>query len=427
MVSNQGMEIKLDKIKAIEDITVVDNVKAVQRLTKCIAALGRFISRSSKKSHRFFSLLKKKNNFSRTPKCQQALEELKWYLLSPPLLHTPKADEQLYLYLAVSEVAISGVLVREEEGMQFPIYYVSRTLGEAETRYPHMEKLALTLLSASRKFKPHFQCHPMCVVTSYPLRNIMHKPELSGQLAKWSIEISGYDIEYRTRTVIKSQILAYFVADFTPALIPEVEKELLLASGTSSGISSLFMDGVSNAKGSGLGIMLKPPTSNIVRLSITTVSNWLKAAKVVEAKCDSPLVVNQVNGTFEVKEEWMQRYLEKLQFRNSHTAHEIGGRRRPCRNKLDKFNLDWRNKYLDYLNTGKLHSDPKESRALHTKASRFILSERTLFKRTFDGPLAISLGPGDTEYALREVHEGTCENHSGAESLVRKLIGADYY
>jgi len=84
---------------------------------------------------------------------------------------------------------------------------------------------------------------------------------------------------------------------------------------------------------------------------------------------------------------------------------------------------NWRNKYIDYLKTGKLYSDPKESRALRTKAARFSLSEdNTLFRRTLDIPLAICLGPGDTEYVLREVHEGTCGNRSGVESLVQKII-----
>nr|XP_009788817.1 PREDICTED: uncharacterized protein LOC104236569 [Nicotiana sylvestris] len=71
--------------------------------------------RSSDRSHHFFSLFKKKNSFEWTPECQHALEELKRYLSSPPLLHTPKEDETLYLYLAVSEVVVSGVLVREEQ------------------------------------------------------------------------------------------------------------------------------------------------------------------------------------------------------------------------------------------------------------------------------------------------------------------------
>ncbi|XP_075103774.1 uncharacterized protein LOC142178339 [Nicotiana tabacum] len=89
---------------------------------------------------------------------------------------------------------------------------------------------------------------------------------------------------------------------------------------------------------------------------------------------------------------------------------------------------DWRNTYIEYSKTGKLPSDPKESRALRTNATRFTLSEDgTLFRRMFDGPLAICMGPGDTEYVLREVYEGTYGNHSDAESLVQKVIRDGYY
>ncbi|XP_070056787.1 uncharacterized protein [Nicotiana tomentosiformis] len=89
---------------------------------------------------------------------------------------------------------------------------------------------------------------------------------------------------------------------------------------------------------------------------------------------------------------------------------------------------DWRNKYIEYFKNGKLPSYSKESSALRTKAARFTLSEDgTLFRRTFDGPLAICLGPGDTDYILREIHEGTCGNHFGADSLVHKIIRAGYY
>lgn len=131
MVSNRGIEINPDKIKAIKEITVVNNVKVVQWLTARITALGRFISRSSDMCHRLFTLLKKKNNFEWTPECQRALEELKRYLTSLPLLHTPKEDDTIYLYLAVSEIAVSGVLVWEEQGTQFLICYVSRTYEDA--------------------------------------------------------------------------------------------------------------------------------------------------------------------------------------------------------------------------------------------------------------------------------------------------------
>nr|XP_016501884.1 PREDICTED: uncharacterized protein LOC107820171 [Nicotiana tabacum] len=89
---------------------------------------------------------------------------------------------------------------------------------------------------------------------------------------------------------------------------------------------------------------------------------------------------------------------------------------------------DWRNKYINYLKSGKHPSDHKESRALRTKAARFALDEDgTLYRIKFDGTLVVCLGPGDTDYVLREIHKGTCGNHYGAESLVRKIIRAGYY
>nr|XP_009625875.1 uncharacterized protein LOC104116673 [Nicotiana tomentosiformis] len=87
--------------------------------------------------------------------------------------------------------------------------------------------------------------------------------------------------------------------------------------------------------------------------------------------------------------------------------------------KVNSTSFTWylRNKYIDYLQKGKLPSDPKESRALRTKATRFSLLEGNLHRKLFFGPLERSLGPGETDYVMREVDEGTCRNHSGAESL----------
>ena len=111
-----------------------------------MAALSRFISRSSEKCHLFFSTLCNSKDFAWTPTCEQALQDLKRYLTSPPLLSKPKDGEQLFIYLAVSEGAVSTVLVREDEGKQFSIYYVSKSLLDAETCYTQLEKLALTLV-----------------------------------------------------------------------------------------------------------------------------------------------------------------------------------------------------------------------------------------------------------------------------------------
>ena len=88
------------------------------------------------------------------------------------------------MYLAVSNTAVSAVLVREENDRQYPVYYVSKALLDAETRYSRLEKLALALVVTAHKLRPYFQCQSIKVLTTYPLKNILHKPELSGRLTK---------------------------------------------------------------------------------------------------------------------------------------------------------------------------------------------------------------------------------------------------
>ena len=96
-----------------------------------MAALSRFISRLSDKSHAFFGTLKNPKDFQWAEECESALHELKAYLTTHPLQSKPLFGEIMLLYQAVSEHAVSGVLVREEEGKQLPIYYVSKPLLDA--------------------------------------------------------------------------------------------------------------------------------------------------------------------------------------------------------------------------------------------------------------------------------------------------------
>ena len=119
-------------------------VKEVQSLNGKIATLNRFISRATDRCLPFFCTLRK--SFEWTDECQMAFDDLKAYLSSPPLLSSSKPGEELYLYLAVSQAAVSAALVREEDGSQRPVYFTSRVLRGAEERYPQMEKLAFALV-----------------------------------------------------------------------------------------------------------------------------------------------------------------------------------------------------------------------------------------------------------------------------------------
>ena len=156
MVTQRGIEANPDQIRSIMNIQSPACIRDVQRLIGRVAALSRFISRSSEKCHLFFSTLRKSKDFQWTPACEQALQDLKRYLTSPPLLSKPKDGEQLFIYLTVSEGAFSTMLIREEGSKQFSVYYVSKSMLDAETRYTQLEKLALVLVTAACKLRPYF-------------------------------------------------------------------------------------------------------------------------------------------------------------------------------------------------------------------------------------------------------------------------------
>ena len=295
-----------------------------------MAALSHFISRSSEKCHLFFSTLRKSKDFEWTPACEQALQDLKRYLTSPPLLSKPKDGEQLYIYLAVSEGAISAVLVREEDGKQFPVYYVSKSLLDAETRYTQLEKLALAFITAARKLRPYFQCHPITVYTTYPLKSILHKPELSGRLTKWTVELSEYDITFQPRTALKSQVLADFVADFAPNATQQADKELLNLTEHSDSKWTLTVDGSSNVNGAGIGLVLTSPEGDLIQQAIRcgfkATNNEAEyealiaglnlakdmGIKKLSVRSDSQLVVNQLLGSYQARDLKMASYLEHI-------------------------------------------------------------------------------------------------------------------
>ncbi|GAA0161263.1 hypothetical protein LIER_17620 [Lithospermum erythrorhizon] len=91
--------------------------------------------------------------------CAHAFDKLKEYLGSPKLLSLPEPMEELQLYLAVSEGAISSMMVRETEGAQNPIYYVSHVLHGVEENYPTIDKFTFAVLISSRKLKIYFEAH----------------------------------------------------------------------------------------------------------------------------------------------------------------------------------------------------------------------------------------------------------------------------
>ncbi|KAK8940806.1 hypothetical protein KSP39_PZI010808 [Platanthera zijinensis] len=156
LLTPKGLAPNPDKVKAILDMTSPRSPKEFQQLGGRLAGLGRFISRVGDKSAPFFKTLRGASKFQWTEECSLAFEQLKKQLTSTPLLQSPRAGEMLFLYLGVGPEAVSSVLVHEESRRQFPVYYVSHILKDAEARYPILEKLALALVMSARRLRPYF-------------------------------------------------------------------------------------------------------------------------------------------------------------------------------------------------------------------------------------------------------------------------------
>ena len=108
------------------------------------------------------------------------------------------------MYLAVSAMAVSAALIREEGKKQLPVYYVSQAFQRAESGYPRIKKIVFSLIVALCKLRQYFQVNPILVMTDQPIRKSMNRPEVAGRMVQWAIELSQFDIEYHPRTTIKA-------------------------------------------------------------------------------------------------------------------------------------------------------------------------------------------------------------------------------
>jgi hypothetical protein len=318
MVSHRGIEVNPDQIKVIQELKASQTHKEVQRLTGMTAALNRFISRSADRCQPFFQLLKKGTTFKWDDNCISAFEDLKRYLSSPLLLSNPVPGEPLFLYLAILEQAVSAVLILIKDTVQCPVYYTSKTMTEAETRYLPLEKVGLALITAAKKLSQYFQAHTIYVVTQYPVQAMFQKSDFIGRIWKWGAKIGALDVKYLPRTTIKGQILADFVAEFTPNSEQKDLSEITFQENSpeDSGWWKIYVDGASNAKGSGTGVVIITPDETVIEQSIRLdfkVSNneaeyeavlaGLNSTKTLGAKhliiyCDSLLVASQINGEY---------------------------------------------------------------------------------------------------------------------------------
>jgi hypothetical protein len=173
IVSQRGIEANPEKVAALKPMGPIRDLKGVQKVLGCLAALSRFISRLGEKGLPLYRLLKKHERFSWTVEAQEALDKMKATLAHGPILRPLRDGEPLYLYVAATTQAVSAVIVveRTEEGhalpVQRPVYYISEVLSETRARYPQVQKLLYAVVLARHKLRHYFQAHPVTIFPTF--------------------------------------------------------------------------------------------------------------------------------------------------------------------------------------------------------------------------------------------------------------------
>jgi hypothetical protein len=346
----QGIEPNPEKVAALERMGPIQDLKGVQKVLGSLAALSRFISQLGEKSLPLYRLLKKHERFSRTAEAQKALSMLKATLAHVPILTPPQDGEPLYLYVAATTQVVSAVIVAErtEEGhalpVQRPVYYISEVSSETKARYPQIQKLLYAVVLARRKLRHYFEAHPVTVVSSFPLGEIIRNPNAVGRIANWSVELMGEMLAYAPRKAIKSQSLADFVAEWTDTQLPppQIHTECW----------TLYFDGSVMKIGAGAGLLFIAPlgehTRYAVRLHLPASNNMAEyeallcslritietGIKCLDVRGDSQLVIDQVMKNASCHDDKMEAYcnavrsLEDKSMASSLTMYPAGTTRR---------------------------------------------------------------------------------------------------
>ncbi|KAK3012582.1 hypothetical protein RJ639_009731 [Escallonia herrerae] len=384
---------KMQRGKLVEELVSNEVYPGKENKTVRIA-LGRFMARSAERCLPFFKAIKKAKNFAWTDDCQKSFEELKTYLSSPPLFSKPLPGEDLFMYLSVTKVAVSIILVREEDGVQKPIYYVSKVLQDVETRYPKIDKIALALFISARRLRSYFQSHTIVVLTDQPLRKVLLSLETSKRLVNWSVELGEFDIQYKSLTAIKAQALADFIVECTS---PEDPPQLLSRDYEARDERmAQYLE------------LVKTSASNFKNFTI----HQIPRDQNTQADTLSRL------ASAEVTDVRRSVYLEFLKKRSISSQNEIGIiDKEPC----------WMDMIIKYMSTGELPSERQKAKNLRVKAARYALVDGILYKKSFSLPYLKCLCPSESLYALQEVHEGICGQHLGGRTLAHKILWQGYY
>ncbi|XP_060972318.1 uncharacterized protein LOC133038245 [Cannabis sativa] len=296
-----------------------------------------------------------------------------------------------------------------------------------------MEKLAFALVISSRKLRPYFQAHSITVLTNYPLRQVLAKPETSGRLLKWSVELSQFDIRYKPRTAIKGQALADFILEFPSTKVALIYDKVDTSVPNGEGWT-LYIDGASYSEGSGGRILLISPSN--FKVNGEYLARGGRLVKYLAIVCElmqkfKKVVVSRVPRAHNSHTNALAR-LASTREAELLDVIPVDVLAHPTINQEAIMEIDtaqevtWMTPIVAYLEKGILPDDKMEARKLRQRAARYVIYDGRLYRRSFSQPLLKCIDGEDCDYILREVHGGICGNHTGGNSLALKIMRQGY-
>ncbi|XP_014511562.1 uncharacterized protein LOC106770260 [Vigna radiata var. radiata] len=444
MLTYRGIEANPDKCRAILEMKSPTKLKDVQCLVGRLTALSRFISRLSDHIRLILKNMKKDVPRHWDNDCEETFSKVKSILTSPPIMARPTEGFELQLYLAASNHSVSAALIQESPDFKL-IYFTSRTLQGAEERYSQVEKVALALLTAARRLRP--------------------KSDLAGRIVAWAIELSEFGLRYEPKGSVKGQHLADFAAEIYRPEEPN--------------IWHLNLDGSSDRKGGGADVVLEGPDGLLVEQAVSfnfqlsnnqaeyeaLISGLLLAKELevnhLECRMDSQLVVEQLNGTFQVKDDHLLRYYHKvsdlIKSFTSFSVTHIPRAQNSWANLLSKLTHSRKKSQLSSVIKTTLHKPLLEAYTTNVatprndwrqdiiqlmvqqeqggrlsitdskRIARYIFVGDDLYRRGYTTPLLKCLSDEEAKYVMQELHHGVCGSHSRKRMLWAKILRAGFY
>ena len=189
IVSERGIEVDLEKIRAILDMPAPRIEREIRGFLGRLQYINRFITKRTDICDPIFRLSRKNQPTVWNDDCQRAFERIKDCFLSPPVLVPPIPGRPLLLYLSVLDMALGCMLAQlDDSGKERAIYYPSKRMLEYECRYIMIERLCLILVWATRRLRHYVTEYSILLVSRLdPLRYLFDRPVLIGRLMRWLV------------------------------------------------------------------------------------------------------------------------------------------------------------------------------------------------------------------------------------------------